>query len=343
MDYMKTQPRSLNIGSIHNFLQGYNLKLRIVGFYGDPKKVRETLKELVDRHPTHYISQKQLKDREVDRCHRNIGILIWSPQAKDIGEGVIDLYGRRKLFAFENSGCISNPRIQIRFLQTVEKLTSMGCRIVVDALRFPSPADGLSLLSCFCRYCISKIPKLDIVRKRLRDSIDKRDSRSFAEILIELGEYRSVIATELAEKAKEISRKYGAVVESAVFPPSISKIVGQNLHKLCRIYDRTQIMLYHKCRGPACYSHEIYSLYKTLTNLKLNPNKVFEELDIAYLQDFETLNSRGVEPEEIARELEKSKEICGDKAIPILWVDKDIDKIIDTAGEIVGEAIVFSP
>lgn len=47
--------------------------------------------------------------------------LLWVPATSSLEEGVVDVYGRRYLFAFRNSGCIANPRIVERAVEVLEK------------------------------------------------------------------------------------------------------------------------------------------------------------------------------------------------------------------------------
>jgi hypothetical protein len=132
-------------------------------------------------------------------------------------------------------------------------------------------------------------------------------------------------------------------LEAAVFPPSLSRLVGQGLDRLARSYDRLQVMLYHKCSGPACHNHEHAALQKLLEHLGLPVHETLERLGIEQLPDAERLEHEGTPADAIARELREALRQAGGKATPILWLDSRLGEIVESIGSLADSIILFAP
>ncbi len=310
---------------------------KLIGVYGDPKRALREAQQLglVVEKPIYYTGEP------VD-CQEHIAIVIWAPHTRSTHEAVVDAWGRRGLFAFNNSGCPRNPQVARRFLGRIEELAQKGCKIVVDALRYPSPHDGRLMLSCFCTHCLKAQPRLEALRRNLLEAIARRNPESFAQALTELAEARAEAVEELAAQARDKARAYGVGIEAAVFPPSISWLVGQRLDRLARIYDRLQVMLYHKCGGPACHNHEHASLQKLLSSLGLPVKEALEHLGITPPAPPEILEEQGTPPAILTDEWRRAASLAGSRAVPILWLDNILPRVLDELKPL-EKLVLFAP
>ena len=97
--------------------------------------------------------------REVAAEARDLGLLyasvLWLPQTDRLELGIIDAWGERRLFAFNNSGCLLNPALLEDSLARFESAVydTMCDAVILDAVRYPSPHDGRLFYSCFCEHC----------------------------------------------------------------------------------------------------------------------------------------------------------------------------------------------
>jgi nucleotide-binding universal stress UspA family protein len=184
------------------------------------------------------------------------------------------------------------------------------------------------------------------VRGKLLESIDRHDHKLFAEALTELAEARAEAVEEAVARAGETARQYGANLEAALFPPSLAPLVGQRIDSLAPLLDKVQVMLYHKCGGPACHNHEHAALQRLLARLGLDPQKTLEALGITPPADPETLEQQGTPPQALAKEWTQATSLAGEKAVPILWLDGNTKKIIGALSETPSpptRVIVFKP
>ena len=316
------------------------MTLRLLGFYGSAIAL-EAAKQLglrVENH-TRYVSIDS-----ISRCQPGQAAVIWVPETHDPGEGVVNLYGQQGLFAFNNSGCLRNPRVKQRLLQRIREAAEKGCNtVVLDALRYPGPSDGSLFLSCFCPYCKRANPGLERVRERLFSAIRERDPVLLARALEELAVIRALSVEEALEQASREARSLGLRLEAAVFPPSLAPLVGQRLDRLAQRLDRVQIMLYHRCNGPACHNHEYAALQRLLVRLVDRPEEVLKVLGISAPAQPDELEKKGTPPGRIVEEAKEAKRLLGSKAVPILWLDNAIAKILEEITGLYDNIILFAP
>jgi nucleotide-binding universal stress UspA family protein len=314
----------------------------LVGTYGDHARALKEARKLglTIHQPVRYVGVEEL-----DTCNGTVAAVVWAPRASSAEEATVDAWGGRRLFAFNNSGCIRSPSVKRRFLDTVEQLARKGCNIVVDALRYPSPHDGKHMLSCFCSHCLRAQPRLEAVKRSLLEAIARKDPEGFAHALQELAEARAEAVEELAAQARDTAKAYGVSLEAAVFPPSISWLVGKRLDRLARIYDRLQIMLYHRCGGPACHNHEHAALQKLIKELGLPSKETLEHLGVEPPGDPEVLEKEGSAPDTIAKETAEAMKLAGNKAVPILWLDDKAERVVRAVERIAGadRVVLFAP
>ena len=265
---------------------------------------------------------------KIQRHEENVVPLLWVPKAESLEEGVVDVYGRRYLFAFNNSGCIANPNIICRALKAIEKAHELGYdKIMLDALRLPSPVDGIYFLStCFCEHSIKLWPRLKKLRSKIKDALRSPSANSILEILDELAEIRAAHVENLLAIIYDESKDLGIELIAAVFPYPISKYVGQDPKILRSYLSEVHVMLYHKCSGAACLNAEIKGLVNTLRGLGLKEEGVLRVIETIFGLDLkmEEVNSLddGIGLGHLNFLIDLSESTYGNSFVPILWLDE---------------------
>jgi len=313
--------------------------IRVIGVYGKIDKLKNIVHSYeleISSNVVHFVSLKKItvyKD--------NVVPVIWVPETNNIEHGITDIYGNKLLFAFNNSGCISNPMVKKRLFQNIEKCANLGYKtIVLDALRYPSPHDNIGFLSCFCKHCLSREPKLRHIQRNLLSAIKTGNSRLFTDSLKELNEIRTRLVRELLVEIKEKAHELGLRIEAAVFLPILAKLVGQDYNILTKYIDTLQIMVYHKCNGAACLNHELASFTSLVARHFNNAEEILKELGIETLIEPEKLEKEGI-PIDL---LEKQLQEISRHSIPSLWFDEKFNKVIECVRKTrIDEIILFIP
>ena len=266
----------------------------------------------------------------VNRFAEDVVPLLWVPKTSELEEGVVDVYGRRHLFAFNNSGCVANPRIVERAAKAIEKVYEFGYRkVMLDAVRLPSPVDGLLFLTtCFCSHSLELCPELGYLRNRVKAILHGADARDVVEVLEELAYARAAhvkyTLSVLHDKAKEL----GIELVAAVFPYPLSRYVGQEPAVLKRYLSEVHVMLYHRCPGAACLNAELRGLTGTLNILRLGYGEIQEvirsitglELGVKEIAELDN----GIALEHVEKLMDINRSIYGDAFTPILWLDDEV-------------------
>ncbi len=298
----------------------------MLGVFGDVLKVRK----LGYEPDVIYIGLDKIRgfdDRVVP--------LLWVPWAVGLREGVVDVYDRYYLFAFGNSGCIANPSIVRRAIEALERVYELGYRrVMLDAIRLPSPIDGLFFLStCFCRYSLELCPRLSHLRNKIRATLHRASAVDIIELLEELAYVRAVHVEYLLSIIYDKARELGMELTAAVFPYPLSKYVGQEPKVLKRYLREVHVMLYHMCPGAACLNAEIKQLVEILTALGIKYDEVQEllrrvtglELSMGEVKGLD----RGLDIRHVEVLAELNRHVCGDAYVPILWLDSDSMDILE--------------
>jgi len=262
--------------------------------------------------------------------------VVWVPEAQNLSQGVVNVFGERRLFAFSNSGCISNLGIRDKLLSTIEDVATKleVDSVILDAIRFPSPHDGLTLFSCFCNYCQKVMKDLGIDPEKLKLGLRKLIRSLHRYPYVELNSLESLytwirvrqhIVRELLKLIREKSNNYGLKLWAAIFPPSLAWLVGQNYTFMKDLLDEVHVMLYHRCGGAACLNHEVYSLAKLISRDLRDPNtlRVLRMLTGLDIEDLEHLEYEGLGSEVLVREFINAKNILGGKAVPVFQLSKE--------------------
>ncbi|RLF14804.1 MAG: hypothetical protein DRJ66_05390 [Thermoprotei archaeon] len=307
--------------------------MKVVGIYGKHELISRIAEELaleLDFKLKRYVSVSR-----INTFNEDVVPVIWVPLSKSNEHGVVNVLGERKLFAFNNSGCLNNPSVRKRLMNDIDKIMNLGYKeLVLDAIRYPSPHDHITFLSCFCKYCISKEPQLLKVKDRIRNSISFNDVETFISSIEDLARIRIRFVSEVLSEIREHTKSHGVRISAAIFPPSLAKLVGQDYKSLANYLDEIQIMLYHKCSGAACLNHEIASLIKLLNDIFHDKSIVKRVIDalldtVKVSLDISTLENEGIKHEVLIGELRRATEMgLNVPIIPILWYDHKLVKIL---------------
>ena len=256
--------------------------------------------------------------------------LLWVPKTSDLGEGVVDAYGRRHLFAFGDSGCITNPRVVGRAAKAIEKVHEPGYKkVMLDAVRLPSPVDGLLFLTtCFCSHSLELYPELGYLRNRVRAVLHSVSAGDVVEVLEELAHASAAHVEYMLSVLYDSARELDIELVAAVFPYPLSRYVGQEPAVLKRYLSGVHVMLYHRCLGASCLNAELRGLTGTLNILRLGYGEIQEvirsitSLELGVKEIMELDN--GIALEHVEKLMDISRSIYGDAFTPILWLDNEV-------------------
>ncbi len=265
---------------------------------------------------------------------------LWVPLASSPGEGVVDVHGRHYLFAFGNSGCIAHPGIIKKSLDTLERAGMLGYkRVMLDAVRLPSPVDGLFFLTtCFCKHSSELYPGVASLAVRVREALYKAGAEKIIGVLEDLATARAVHVEHVLSILYDKARELGIELVAAVFPYPLSRFVGQEPRVLKKYLGRIHVMLYHNCPGAACLNAELESLARTLSILGLDYNEVVWVLEhVGGLRlgiwEIKSLD-KGMGIARVEGLMSVNKSVYGDMFTPIVWLD---DATMPRLGRYLGE------
>ena len=271
----------------------------------------------------------------IQKYEENVVPLLWVPKAESLAEGVVDVYENRYLFAFNNSGCIANPNIISRALKAIESVYELGYdKIMLDALRLPSPIDGTYFLNtCFCEHSINLCPELKKLEGKIKDVLKSPSANSIIEILDELAEVRAAHVENLLAKIYDRAKDLGIKLIAAVFPYPVSKYVGQDPKILRKYFNEVHVMLYHNCSGAACLNAEIKGLVNTLSDLGLKKDDVLRVIEAIFgldlkMEEIDSLDE-GISLEHLDVLIDLSEKIYDNSFVPILWLDEILAHKVD--------------
>jgi len=242
--------------------------------------------------------------------------VIWAPEAPTPEAAVVTIDGKRGLFAFNNSGCPRSPAVVQHLKKKMERVGRLGYSVaILDELNYPTPHDGELFYSCFCQYCQAHSPRLKALKKG--------DIQGLAEA-------RKDLVGDVLREVAQYAEGLGLRLEAAVHAPTIAHLAGQDYHTFLKHVDRLQVMLYHRCPGPACLNREL----AMLARLGHNP----------YGIDPDAVEEAGVPIRALKQEAQKARELAGDRAVPILWADERLPEAIRAVEEAgFEEVIIFTP
>ena len=140
-------------------------------------------------------------------------------------------------------GCPSDEKLRSKNLS---KLEDVEYEVILDFVRFPSPANGDFFYSCFCENCYEKAKELgydlDGIKRKVKEYL-KTDDISLLEDWFNFK--REVIKDYL---------EWSGLKSAFFFTPSLSFLVGQSYDfELKCIHP----MIYPEAVGPACIEYEL--------------------------------------------------------------------------------------
>lgn len=152
-------------------------------------------------------------------------------------------------------GCPSDEKLRTKNLS---KLEDVEHEVILDFVRFPSPANGDFFYSCFCENCHEKAKELGYdlndIKRRVKEYL-KTDDISLLEDWFNFR--RDVIRDYL---------EWSGLKRVFFFTPSLSFLVGQSYDfELECIHP----MIYPEAVGPACIEYELSYMKETLRDVVL--------------------------------------------------------------------------
>ncbi|WP_202318643.1 hypothetical protein [Archaeoglobus neptunius] len=168
--------------------------------------------------------------------------------------GVIEnVFGRKT--RIRSLGCASDEGLWKR---NFSKLEDVEYEIILDFVRFPSPANGNFFYSCFCEKCHKKARdfgyNLRVIRENVKDYLKTDD----LVLLEDWFHFRQNVINEYID--------WSELRKAFFFTPSLSFLVGQrydfNMKCICP-------MLYPETVGPACIGYELAYMTGTLKHVVL--------------------------------------------------------------------------
>lgn len=330
---------------------------KIFGIYAPgTKKVVADLTQL--NLNTIFTAPKNTYIRNAKNADLDVYVHFWTFLAPEttIKYGIKNIYGETLLWS--NSGCPNNTEIKNSSLEWIEKTASNldidG--IILDGIRFPSPANGLNaFLSCFCEYCHNAAKEhgfdLKEIRKELKrifKNVDKFFIGVSAPIdtLHFLVNHRAVldwlifkhksIETHLQvvrQKMQDVGMELNLGVD--LFTPSLAPLVGQDYQQLATHVDLIQPMIYHKGSGPACINYELANLALTLPSIR-EKQEVLEALygifwrkSLNFPKKLDLLQKNGLPLEIISTEIKRALQFvqkAKTKLNPIVFIEEATDQ-----------------
>ena len=203
---------------------------------------------------------------------------VWTFKTPNLEFGVLGLDGRRDLWA--GAGCPNNPNIIRESVKSICAAARLGVDgVVLDGVRFPSPASGSSLfLTCFCEYCVDKAKNLGYepseIKEAMQEGIDPTSLLNLPNQDVDPSALNDWVALRIHSIKDQVSNIVESVkasnprleVGAALFTPSLANLVGQSYSELSSILDFIQPMIYHKGSGLACINFELANLISNFTS-----------------------------------------------------------------------------
>ena len=174
---------------------------------------------------------------------------------KPFENGVVEnIFGERT--NLKALGCPSDEKLRAKNLS---KLENVEYEVILDFVRFPSPANGDFFYSCFCENCHKKAKELGYdlndIKRKVKEYL-KTDNISLLEDWFNFK--RDVIKDYL---------EWSGFKRAFFFTPSLSFLVGQSYDfKLKSIHP----MIYPEAVGPACIKYELSYMKGSLRDVVLN-------------------------------------------------------------------------
>jgi hypothetical protein len=279
----------------------------------------------------------------VERARRHFRIFLeFKPF---MGSTVENVFGERK--ALDALGCPNDREVRGRNLEALMRRLeeTIVDGVILDFVRFPSPANGPFFWSCFCSDCKKAADALGYDLEESRTEIsgmlgedqprhrDRPTARLSSPKSAMIGlrtlawcAFKSAVITEyVREWAEAVSEAHKGAF---VFSPSIAFLVGQDYRAMSALLDSLHPMIYPEgSLGPACLGFEIAALADGLGGDTAGSQGLQEMYDLLGLAnptnpgDLGSLRAQGLPDEVIREETESALALSSEaKVEPIITV-----------------------
>jgi hypothetical protein len=171
--------------------------------------------------------------------------------------------------------CPNNPAARGAILAHCADLAQSGRYdgIFLDRMRYPSPGvDPVSSLGCFCAHCRSAALEIGLDLSEIRTSLLAMTAKDLLYALYgeaiqpvcSFLDFRQASITQFIRDVVEMIRPSGLEIGLDCFPPSLTRMVGQDLGALMPLANWTKIMVYGHAYGPASLPYELIGQVKWL-------------------------------------------------------------------------------
>lgn len=204
------------------------------------------------------------------------------------GGNIVNVFGEKA--NLKVLGCPSDEELRSKNLS---KLEDTGYEVILDFVRFPSPANGDFFYSCFCKNCYDKAKELGYDLNDIRVGVAKYLKTDNVSLLEEWFRFKMDVIWDYLE--------WVGLKRAFFFTPSLCFLVGQSYS-----FDMNVIhpMIYPEDVGPACIEFELSHMKGALKD------RVLEYLDGNEL---------------IGKEFEKALKTKAEVE-PIIMISEDIEK-----------------
>ena len=161
---------------------------------------------------------------------------------KPFENGIVEnVFGDRA--SLKALGCPSDEKLRARNLS---KLENAEYEVILDFVRFPSPANGNFFYSCFCKNCHEKAKELGYNLNDIKRNVKEYLKTDDVTLLEDWFEFKRDVIRDYLESS--------GLKRAFFFTPSLSFLVGQSYDfKLKCIHP----MIYPEAVGPACIEYEL--------------------------------------------------------------------------------------
>jgi hypothetical protein len=252
-----------------------------------------------------------------------------------MGDKLVGYHGMPEFTFF----CPNHPAVQEAVYKQLIKLVRQGVYqgFFLDRVRFPSPSTNpASDLGCFCEHCQRKAAEVgldlgNVQRGILQQIQDEKGRISLTNSLLsgqtnpEDSDQALVVRQFLAFRKRSVRDFLALIVQPLrdtqmeigldCFSPSLTHMVGQDLHALSDLVDWIKLMTYAHTLGPAGLPYELSGFLSYINNsTKLNEKQsldfISQSIDLRLPNDRASLIHDGLSSLTLEREVKHGIELC---------------------------------
>jgi len=252
-----------------------------------------------------------------------------------MGDKLVGYHGMPEFTFF----CPNHPAVQEAVYKHLLVLVRQGIYqgFFLDRVRFPSPSTHpVSDLGCFCEHCQRKSVEVGLdlrnVQRRILQQIqDEKGRISLTNSLLsgqtnpEDSDQGLVVSQFLAFRKRSVRDFLALIVQPLrdaqmeigldCFSPSLTHMVGQDLHALSELVDWIKLMTYAHTLGPAGLPYELSGFLSYLnSSTKLNEKQtldlISQSIGLPLPNDRVSLIQDGLSSLALEREVKHGIELC---------------------------------